>query len=109
MNIVTNMTRWAPEGVAARLREAARVSLAATSSPGNVPGATDALCWLDWLDPDLGRLVRARAEGARWKLICWRFGISRVTAHRRFRRGLVQIAEQLNQRLHESPGDHGTS
>jgi len=54
--------------------------------------------WLTWLDPEDAKLVWARAEGSRWKLICWRFGISRATAHRRWEYGLSLIAWRLNGR-----------
>jgi len=43
-------------------------------------------------------LVWARAEGAPWKAICWRFGVARATAHRRWQYGLSVIAWWLNGR-----------
>ena len=55
------------------------------------------LSWLDWLDADDAALVQARIHGARWKLISWRFGISRATAHRRWRRSLRLIARRLQE------------
>jgi hypothetical protein len=58
--------------------------------------AAEALSWLRWLDPEDAGIVVARLEGARWKAICWRFGISRPTADRRFRYALAVIAWQLN-------------
>jgi len=39
------------------------------------------LGWLRWLRAEHTKLVWARAEGTRWKLICWRFGICRATAY----------------------------
>lgn len=54
--------------------------------------------WLRWLEPELGKLVWARAEGMPWKPICWRFGVSRATAHRRWVYGLSVIAWRLNGR-----------
>jgi|SRR5580704_11921783 hypothetical protein len=56
------------------------------------------LPWIGWLDPDLGKLVWARAERSPWKVICWRFGISRATANRRWEYGLSIIAWRLNGR-----------
>ena len=56
----------------------------------------EALEWIRFLDIDDGKLVWARAEGARWKEICWRFGIARATAHRRWRYGVSVIALRLN-------------
>jgi hypothetical protein len=54
--------------------------------------------WFTWLEPDDARLIWARAEGAPWKAICWRFGIGRATAHRRWQYGLSLIAWRLNGR-----------
>ena len=56
----------------------------------------EALEWIRFLDIDDGKLIWARAEGARWKEICWRFGIARATAHRRWRYGVSVIALRLN-------------
>ena len=56
------------------------------------------LTWLRWLEPDEARLVWARAEGTPWKPICWRFGISRATASRRWEYGLSIITWKLNGR-----------
>jgi hypothetical protein len=56
---------------------------------------TKVLSWLDWLEVEDAALVRARIQGARWKLICWRFGISRATANRRWRHSLDLIARRL--------------
>lgn len=57
-----------------------------------------ALPWLQWLEPEEAKLVWARAEGAPWKEICWRFGVSRATASRRYDYGLSVIAWRLNGR-----------
>ncbi len=57
-----------------------------------------ALPWLTWLEPDDARLLWARAEGAPWKAICWRFGVGRATAHRRWEYGLSLISWRLNGR-----------
>lgn len=59
-------------------------------------GAAEALSWLSWLEPDDTEIVVARLQGTPWKLICWRFGISRATANRRWRYGLRLIARYLN-------------
>src|SRR5688572_13901754 len=58
--------------------------------------ATEALSWLRWLDRDDASLVLCRIEGARWKAICWRFAMSRPSAHRRWRYALRLIAWRLN-------------
>ena len=65
--------------------------------PTNAKSDVSALAWLDWLDADDAALVQARIHGARWKLISWRFGISRATAHRRWRRSLRSIARRLQE------------
>ncbi|SDB20230.1 DUF6362 family protein [Bauldia litoralis] len=57
---------------------------------------TEALSWLDWLEPEEAALVVSRIEGASWKAICWRFGISRPTADRWWRYALGLIAWRLN-------------
>jgi hypothetical protein len=54
------------------------------------------LTWIHYLAPEDGKLVWARAEGAPWKEICWRFGIARATAHRRYLYGLSVIVWRLS-------------
>ena len=61
-----------------------------------VDEASEALCWLRWLDPNDAGILAARLAGVAWKSICWRFGISRPTADRRFRYSLALIAWRLN-------------
>ena len=56
----------------------------------------EALTWARFLAPEDGKLVWARAEGAPWKEICWRFGVARATANRRWQYGLSVIALRLN-------------
>ena len=80
---------WTAAAVAARLRKAATAELPAVNEP---------LSWLSLLEPNDAALVRVRSEGARWKLVCWRFGISRATAYRRWRYALGLIAWRLNGR-----------
>jgi hypothetical protein len=58
----------------------------------------DALGWLRWLEPEDAKLVWARSDRTPWKAICWRFGIGRATAHRRWQYGLSVIAWRLNGR-----------
>lgn len=50
-------------------------------SPRAITEAEDAMLWLRWLDVDDARIVWARAEGTAWKPICWRLGMSGVSAH----------------------------
>ncbi|CAM3631802.1 hypothetical protein TH8_08820 [Thalassospira profundimaris] len=58
----------------------------------------ETLTWIRFLAPEDGKLLWARAEGAPWKAICWRFGVSRATAHRRWQYGLSVIALRLDGR-----------
>ena len=44
------------------------------------------------------RVDWARVSGTEWKPICWQFGISRPTAHRRWEYGLSVIVWRLNGR-----------
>ena len=52
--------------------------------------------WLAWLEPDDARIVWMRAEGERWKPICWKGGLSRQHAWRRWVVALCLIAMRLN-------------
>jgi hypothetical protein len=54
------------------------------------------LHWLTWLEPPDAQIVWARAQRLRWKMICWRLGISRPTADRRWNYALMLIAFRLN-------------
>ena len=65
-------------------------------SPAAISRMEETITWVQLLAPDDARLVWARAEGARWKEICWRFGIARATAHRRWQYGLSVMALKLN-------------
>lgn len=56
----------------------------------------EALQWLRWLDGEEAKLVWARASGNSWKEVCWRFGIARTTAWRRWVIALCLIAMKLN-------------
>jgi hypothetical protein len=67
-------------------------------APGAITRMEEALSWLRWLEPDDSRLAWMRAEGARWRSICQRFGISRATADRRLEYALCVIAWRLNDR-----------
>lgn len=65
-------------------------------SPEAISRMGQTMPWLTWLEPQDAKLVWARAERSRWKLICWRFGISRATAHRRWEYALSLITWRLN-------------
>jgi hypothetical protein len=65
-------------------------------SPAAITNMEQTLAWVRFLAPEDGKLIWARSEGAPWKAICWRFGVSRATAHRRWRYGLTVITLRLN-------------
>jgi Domain of unknown function (DUF6362) len=58
----------------------------------------EAITWNRFLERDDAHLMWARAEGTPWKHLCYRFGISRPTAHRRYDYALSVIAWRLNGR-----------
>lgn len=66
--------------------------------PRDITEAEEALLWLRWLEVEDAKLVWARVDGARWKAVCWQFGISRAAAHRRWQYGLALIVWRLHGR-----------
>ena len=58
----------------------------------------EAITWSRFLEADDAKLLWIRAERTPWKEICWRFGIARATAHRRWEYALCLIAWRLNGR-----------
>ena len=67
-------------------------------SPAAISRMEETLVWLRWLEAEDAKLVWARSDRTPWKAICWRFGIGRATAHRRWQYGLSVIAWRLNGR-----------
>lgn len=67
-------------------------------SPAAISRMEKTFDWFAWLEPEDAKLVWARAEGTPWKPICWRFGLSRATAHRRWEYALSVITWRLNGR-----------
>lgn len=65
-------------------------------SPAAISRMEETFTWLSWLEPDDARIVWLRAEGVRWKQICWRLGITRTTAWRRWVAALVTISTRLS-------------
>ncbi len=51
--------------------------------------------WLLILDPEDARIVWLRAEGVRWRQVCYRAGVVRTTAWRRWAASLLTIAKHL--------------
>jgi len=66
--------------------------------PAAIDRLDEALAWLRWLEPDDARIVWLRASGERWKVICWKAGMARATAHRHWLFALAAIVWRLNGR-----------
>lgn len=67
-------------------------------SPQAISRMEEVITWNRFLQPDEAHLLWARADGLPWKHLCYRFGISRATAHRRWEYALSLIAWRLNGR-----------
>jgi hypothetical protein len=67
-------------------------------SPRMITEADETLLWLRWLEPGDARLLWLRANRKPWKLVCWKIGISRATANRRWQYGIAVIVWRLNGR-----------
>ena len=65
-------------------------------SCGAISRMEEAITWNRFLERDDAHLMWSRAEGTPWKELCYRFGISRPTADRRYRYALALIAWRLN-------------
>ncbi|MCC5960559.1 MAG: hypothetical protein JJU08_14600 [Rhodobacteraceae bacterium] len=71
---------------------------------GEIARMEETIGWLLLIaHPDDRRIVWMRAEGWRWKPICWRFGVSRTTAWQRWTAALLTIRKSLtyNIKLHQ--------
>lgn len=67
-------------------------------SPAAISRMEETITWNRFLERDEAQLIWARAEDVTWKELCYRFGISRPTAHRRWDYALSVIAWRLNGR-----------
>ena len=76
--------------------------------PAAISRMEEAITWSRFLEADDAKLLWARAERTPWKEICWRFGIARATAHRRWEYALCLIAWRLNGRGAPSKRSRGT-
>jgi hypothetical protein len=52
--------------------------------------------WLMLIHPEDARIVWLRADGMRWRQVCYRAGVVRSTAWRRWAAALLTIAKKLN-------------
>ncbi|MEO5337981.1 MAG: DUF6362 family protein [Magnetospirillum sp. WYHS-4] len=64
--------------------------------PGAIDRMDEVMIWLTWLEADDARIVWLRACRTPWKLITWRFGMSRTTAWRNWVAALLTIAARLD-------------
>ena len=66
--------------------------------PEQVTRMEEACDWLLLLENiDDRKLLWLRAERVPWKPICWKMGISRATANRRWKNGIRTIMQKLNE------------
>ena len=55
-------------------------------SAADIQKMEDCIAWLHLLDPEDARIVWLRAEGVRWRQVCYRAGVVRSTACRSCRK-----------------------
>jgi hypothetical protein len=67
-------------------------------APDAISRMEEALRWLHWLEPPDAKIVWLRANGERWKTVCWKIGLSRTAANQRWLYALCVIAWRLNGR-----------
>ena len=67
-------------------------------SPASIDRMDKAMIWLQWLEPDVAKIVWLRASGDRWKRICGKVGLQRTAVHQRYLFGHCVIAWRLNGR-----------
>lgn len=72
-------------------------------TPDAISRMEETFTWLSWLEPDDARIVWLRAENVRWKPICWRLGISRATAWRRWAAALITVAQRVENKGNRKP------
>ncbi|MGO4917668.1 DUF6362 family protein [Pseudogemmobacter sp. W21_MBD1_M6] len=71
------------------------VQMRVIPNAGEIQRMEDCIQWLLWLSPDDAKIVWMRAEGCRWKQVCWRIGVVRSTAHRRWAAALLTVAKRI--------------
>jgi hypothetical protein len=67
-------------------------------TPAAISRMEEALGWLAWLDPTDAKIVWLRANGERWKTVCWKVGLARTAANQHWLYALCVIAWKLNGR-----------
>jgi Domain of unknown function (DUF6362) len=67
-------------------------------SPAAIKRMEETLAWLTWLEPPDAKIVWMRANGERWKNVCWKVGLARTAANQHWLYALSLIAWKLNGR-----------
>ena len=111
MRVPGYFNTWPPmiAGFTDRVGQQAEPTRLPPPSPAAISRMEETIAWLRWLKPEHAKLIWARADHTPWKLICWRFGIARATAHRRWQYGLSLIAYRLNGRRVPAKRSHRLS
>ena len=95
------MIEWTAASAERALRAAIRAQRLLEAGEGecveddDLAAVANVIGWLAKLDDIDAEIVRLRCSGSPWKPICWRLGIGRATAHRRWKAALRRIADRL--------------
>jgi hypothetical protein len=65
-------------------------------APDAISRMEETLEWLRWLEPTDARIVWLRANGERWKVVCYHVGLARAAANEHWLYALCLIAWRLN-------------
>jgi hypothetical protein len=65
-------------------------------APDAISRMEETLQWLRWLEPIDAKIVWQRANGERWKAICYQVGLARAAANEHWLYALCRIAWRLN-------------
>ena len=96
------MAEWTVASVERELREAATARLQIDACDVNSVEAASlaslarVAAWLAMLNDVDAEIVRLRCSGSPWKPICWRLGMGRATAHRRWKAALQKVSDCLS-------------
>ena len=65
-------------------------------APDAISRMEETLEWMQWLETMDAKIVWLRANGERWKAICYQVGLARAAANEHWRYALCRIAWRLN-------------
>jgi hypothetical protein len=65
-------------------------------APDAISRMEETLEWLRWLEPTDARIVWLRANGERWKVVCYHVGLARAAANEHWLYALCLVAWRLN-------------